>query len=394
VSANLEKLDKTRYDSAFDTDDTGIVDRLNTKPHFYELDGVRGVAILLVLLFHTFPAAAIPNVGKFLVPFFSSMWVGVDLFFVLSGFLITRILLSSKQSPDRFSRFYLRRALRIFPLYYLSLTLALFVLPRFALPEMRQLQPLWPWFYSYSINIWVFIINDSLPTHLLNHYWSLAVEEQFYLFWPLIIFSLQRRRLPIVILYVCTAAILARAAMIAKGYSWSPLYVNLFTRMDSFALGALATYAYVYKSDAITDRRAKYIVWAAGLSLILLFVALKGFEIGSRLSQFLVFPIIAMFFSAGIYLLLRCSKESIFKRFFSHSALRFLGKYSYGIYIYHWIIFHYIASIPAFKTQSLPSLLALFGLANAITLIAAMVSFHGFESHFLKLKPKIKLVAR
>src|SRR5262249_31841171 len=155
-----------------------------------------------VLGFHTLPLQGIPAVGPYLGKLTSSMWVGVDLFFALSGFLITRILMGLRETPKRWRIFYSRRTLRIFPLYFFALSITLWVLPHSAFrDEIKTLQPMWPWFYGYSFNIWIFVQNAKVlaghpigtpsfwpASDLLNHFWSLAVEEQFYIFWPLIVF--------------------------------------------------------------------------------------------------------------------------------------------------------------------------------------------------------------
>ena len=145
-----------------------------------ELDGVRGIAILLVLLHHFEPPAGLPTAivaGAYLG------WSGVDLIFVLSGFLITGILLDTRDSPNYFTTFYARRALRILPLYFLT-TLIYFRL---------EPNPLERWFWSHLSN-WKSAFGQDVPA--LSHFWSLAVEEQFYLVWPLVVILSPKRAMP------------------------------------------------------------------------------------------------------------------------------------------------------------------------------------------------------
>src|ERR1700741_834818 len=156
-----------------------------------QFDGLRGLAILLVLIGHSGFLEAMPDAGMLEYTRF-----GVDLFFVLSGFLITGILLDSKESPHYFRNFYPRRVLRIWPLYYLVLFLAFVVAPLFQ-PAMRPTAARdWSAFAFYVQNI-VFAHRVTYPFGL-GATWSLAVEEQFYLTWPLLVFLLKKRTLAIV----------------------------------------------------------------------------------------------------------------------------------------------------------------------------------------------------
>ncbi len=151
------------------------------------LDGLRGLAILAVVEFHfaegltnaSRPESAIYNV-------FRTGWLGVDLFFVLSGFLITGILSNSKGTPGYFRNFYWRRALRIFPPYYAFLFVFGVLYP---LARHRPLDAPW-WHWTYLTNV---AIAAGLPVNSCSHFWSLAIEEQFYLLWPLLIYMLSRK---------------------------------------------------------------------------------------------------------------------------------------------------------------------------------------------------------
>ncbi len=160
-----------------------------------ELDGIRGAAILFVLAYHYFSnGAGINNpIGRQFLKLFSIGWSGVDLFFVLSGFLIVGILLDAKSSNNYFSSFYIRRALRILPLYYLLLTLFL-ILPIFISNDgiFKLTFPFW----SYLLFIQnLFMIKFDLGTSWLGVTWSLAIEEQFYLLLPILVWKLDKKRL-------------------------------------------------------------------------------------------------------------------------------------------------------------------------------------------------------
>src|SRR4030095_1290908 len=141
------------------------------RQHYPALDGLRGIAILLVVIYHNFGFINYSSFG----------WLGGDLFFVLSGFLITDILINTVGKPGYLQNFYIRRVLRIFPLYYLCLIIFLLVLPRFAiLPDSDYYVRNQAWLWTYLQN-WLYIFRGNDNTVSLHHLWSLAVEEQFYL---------------------------------------------------------------------------------------------------------------------------------------------------------------------------------------------------------------------
>src|SRR5690242_7378387 len=156
-----------------------------------QFDGVRGLAVLMVLIGHSAFLERLPHAGMLEYARFS-----VDSYFVLSGFLITGILLDSKGSEHYFRNFYARRALRIWPLYYLLLFLVFVVAPLFLHSMRATAAGVWPAFVFYVQNI-ALVYRDTYP-FALGATWSLAVEEQFYLTWPLLVFLLRRRALAIV----------------------------------------------------------------------------------------------------------------------------------------------------------------------------------------------------
>ena len=207
--------------------------------HIPALDGVRGLAILLVIAFHARvvfgSTAEIPYLGFRLL---GLGWSGVDLFFVLSGFLITGILLDSCESPTYFRTFYLRRVLRIFPLYFAYLFLIL-VVARFtwlAISGTDLWQSTNPWWYfTYLLN-WK--ADHGYNDHVLGHLWSLAIEEQFYMVWPAVVWLAPRRHLQWLCLAVAAGALGARFWMGSHGFDSEAVYRMTPGRMDTLALGA------------------------------------------------------------------------------------------------------------------------------------------------------------
>jgi peptidoglycan/LPS O-acetylase OafA/YrhL len=162
------------------------------------LDGLRGLAVLLVLAHHSAQTAGRPDhpLNLFLNGILLAGWTGVDLFFVLSGFLITGILYDARGRANYFRTFFMRRFLRIFPLYYVSLLILVVLLPALLPPDpaLQHMQQELPWYWAFLANVRIAYAGWSESSYIL-HFWTLAVEEQFYIVWPFLVFSLSRTAL-------------------------------------------------------------------------------------------------------------------------------------------------------------------------------------------------------
>src|SRR5579884_1024639 len=199
------------------------------------LDALRGVAILVVMLHHSVQIVPLPRLQNVA----AAGWLGVDLFFVLSGFLITGILLDARDDRRYFRNFYMRRVLRIFPLYYGVLAANLLLV--LTLPHLHRFLHLHAWLWTYTTNIKIAIANEypfAIGRMRLDHFWTLAVEEHFYLLWPLLVWALNRRALAVVCCLILVASPLLRWAISTPGHMVAP-YVLTPCRMDSLAAGAL-----------------------------------------------------------------------------------------------------------------------------------------------------------
>src|SRR5262249_9367310 len=302
--------------------------------HIPGLDGVRGLAILVVL---------IHNVGYFEEPTDSLAikiirlaigggWIGVQLFFVLSGFLITSILLDTKRDAHYFRSFYVRRVLRIFPLYYLTLIVAFLALPRLMdlgawTEEARRVQ-IWHW--SYLTN-WF----GSVPG--LNHFWSLAVEEQFYLVWPFVVFFLSTDRLIRTCGILVVSALLFRILMVVCHAPVSWTYTFTIARWDTLGCGAAVAVA--MRDPSWRERLVRWLrlgaIPIAGV-LLLIAVADHGLLWWTPLSQTAEYTALALLFGFLILAVVDPSKSTDrLRRVVESRWLRFFGKYSYGIYVLH-----------------------------------------------------------
>jgi len=351
------------------------------------LDGLRGTAILIVLCTHFYEYKGIaPYLDatpfRLLWRLVHFGWCGVDLFFVISGFLITSILLNTKESTGYFKSFYGRRAVRIFPLYFLCLFLYYHV-PL----SIFRIAPGLP-HSTHEIWFWSYLANWKIPqwqSDELGLFWSLCVEEQFYFIWPLVIWFTSKRTLP----WVCLGMMgVSLAAGIGFEFAGLPrLYVFLASvpRAEGIILGSLLAWL-VRQSwlPRVTDQLKLALPASFGLMFLCAldppyFRGLYTLEIS----------IAAVSWSA---LLLHCyaNPESLAARSMRCSLLRSVGKYSYAIYVLHAWVMYYVFQygVPLVKTYlpSKPALLAVFALQLCFSYLAGFLSWHLFEKHFLRLK--------
>jgi peptidoglycan/LPS O-acetylase OafA/YrhL len=299
------------------------------------LDGVRGIAVLLVMLHNLTILEHRESIFEKVWVFATDAgWIGVQLFFVLSGFLITGILLDERGKPRFFRDFYLRRIVRIFPLYYLVLVARFAILPRF-LPDTAV-----P--FDVAIGFWLYVSNwtelVTLGVNGFGHFWSLAVEEQFYLAWPLAVARLGARGLA----WACVALIaisgIARFVIVARGVDPHWLYLSTATRADALAFGALV-------AIAIRDVRARALVVRyhrqVGAAAAAVLVAIMAYAHGlSRFQTFVEtvgYSILAILFAVGIARIALDDTRTR-PRWATNIVLRTAGKYSYAAYVFHPLI--------------------------------------------------------
>jgi peptidoglycan/LPS O-acetylase OafA/YrhL len=363
------------------------------------LDGLRGLAVVAVVWHNA--ALTGPGFGSGamagLLGLLANMgWMGVQLFFVLSGFLITGILIDGKGEPHQFRNFYTRRALRIFPLYYAVLIVAFIVLP--ALGRA----PVWSvvntsseiWYWTYLTN-WVVSIEGGGGG--FSHFWSLAVEEQFYLLWPVAVIALSRPALTGLCLVLIVSALLARGLLIHHDLelAHSAAYEFTFARWDALGMGALLAIVVRHRPWLQRAIAAMPQLTFATLFYMALYIVVNhnfaavehGIAAVNQSVASLLFAIM-LFYS----ILPAVERPSLWQNLLRQPALRSIGKYSYAIYVFHFPLVvgcaplwgRYFAKFHLLHPtlDNTLRVLAMF----AASYLLSLCSWHVLEQHFLKLK--------
>jgi peptidoglycan/LPS O-acetylase OafA/YrhL len=363
------------------------------------LDGLRGIAILLVLFSHLTPDVALRvKAFEWVRKAAVAGWVGVDLFFVLSGYLITGILLRRKSRPDYFKTFYARRILRIFPLYFAMLIVVFLILPAIGILhspgfEIMQRHQAWNWLFSTNLGMWVAgrsaFISDQIA---VSHFWSLAVEEHFYLVWPVVVLALNRRALSIVCIGGVVVALLIRCMGVFVIHASPYFFVITPCRIDGLMVGAWLA-ARTDQGGLIPRRVARMICACCGVFLGLAFVSLRGLWPAHWLTESIGLTAISLLFGSVLVIAIGLPAVGFGGYFLNGGLLQLFGKYSYAIYVIHGLlggaVFEGALSASNFIrwSGSTTNGVALCLLARiAVSALLGMLSWHLLEKHFLKLK--------
>jgi peptidoglycan/LPS O-acetylase OafA/YrhL len=332
-----------------------------------QLDAVRGIAVLLVWLHNT---DVYPSLHLGLIA--DNGWMGVDLFFVLSGFLITGILLDTKQSEHYFKNFYARRCLRIWPLYYSALLFMFVIVPLFRPSEAHAVFAARssPW-WAYPLFLQNFMVPiPTSATGLLGVTWSLAVEEQFYLVWPLVVrfcTQVQLRR-------IATAVIcLSPALRFYLSLHHVNIYSNTFCRLDGLMAGALL--AVLVRSVGFHPRKFLTRAWVLFLVSVPLALGIEFFH-----ARWIGFSAVAAASVSFVYLAL-FSTQKWLQTILTNRPLVYTGTISYGIYILEKIPLDVAKAVHLTEHPFLS-----MALTTGATYAIAAVSWKLLEQPFLKLK--------
>lgn len=366
---------------------------LNHRQHLRSLDGVRGLAVLMVFCHHLCPWPASSPLGVLC----ATLWLGVDLFFVLSGFLITGLLYDTLHQPRFFLNFYARRTLRLVPAY---IALVLLVLIANALLGGH----LTAWAVPYFLYVSNIIRDLGVPTGIVpqldvSHLWSLAVEEQFYLVWPLVVWwARSRSRILALCVVACAASVILRlfAAGHAHFFLGTP-YFELPMRLDSLLLGgALAMMVRSPRAASLlTPRRLFGVGTVAFAALLLAFAQARH---GTMFSVPLVrYGYLAAAITFAAIIGLAVQPGNWITRIGEASFLRALGRCSYGLYLIHLVpVFWYRQVLDAMQAHGHTGLqrgllgTAVFAGYFALCFGAATLSYRTLESFFLRRKDLFK----
>lgn len=344
--------------------------------YFIQLDGLRCVAILLVLLTHWCPEYT--WIHKFKVGFF-----GLDLFFVLSGFLITRILLKSKTIIDKKELsikkglyiFYIRRILRIFPAYYFI------VLITWLFNSGIVEDALW-WNLTYTTNFYLMKLGDWAGT--ITHFWSLAVEEQFYLLWPLIIFFIAKKHLQKVFIAIIFVAVLMRFYFLSQETNHVAMHVFTPLCFDAFGIGAVLAYLSINRATmlkGILDKKYFFL-------LIFLFTGFSNISLLFMESYNFFYMVLPRFLNS-VFCFWLVGKaffgfKGIIGQALENSKIVYLGKISYGIYLIHNFIPGFFLGISFPEIPMLRFVIYLIATVLAAELVKRLIErpFNNLKTQF------------
>lgn len=357
------------------------------------LDGLRFLAVTLVLFDHWSGDALR----------FPASYLGVCMFFVLSGFLITRILLAAREKDIELGRghgfsikrFYIRRTLRIFPLYYLTLGVLWFI-------DFRAVRDTFGWLVTYMSNNWIAINAQWLGK--VDHLWSLAVEEQYYLFFPFLLFFIPFKKVRSLLIWMILFSVGMRAGLFASGVSWITPYVLMPTCLDAFGFGGLLAYGFYYQKERI-------IAFFSSLKTLLLSIVtytlvvflMHGISEGHNVVSIVFLRLAESFLSVclvGVLIANSSRLGQIVQSFFSWQPFVYIGKVSYGIYIFHNLIYNPYhesgdSNISIFLQKLSLHFPSLFDhvpgkivVLYVLTVALATVSWYAFEKPINQLKNK------
>jgi peptidoglycan/LPS O-acetylase OafA/YrhL len=365
------------------------------KAYYPNIDILRGIAILSVIIVHCSLNTGIST--NYLSRFAGFGAFGVDLFFVISGFLITGILLKTKNDKDYFKNFYIRRILRIFPLYYGFLIVFIFIIPylfpmsKFYNYPLLQQNQLWYWLYIPNI-----FFSFHPEKTVFFHFWSLAIEEQYYMVWPVFVWIFVPKNLKKILLLVILLSFTLRCYFLFfYKIHFNFFFIWSFTpiRLEAISIGSLVSIIYNETGGSILNKATSNRIM---LFLVAMIIALcirdKGFSVYTSPVQSVGTLLMDIFFG---FIVFRWVTVQEFKETYLNIFFKKLGKYSYAIYMFHELILNQVA----LKMKSL-NLQYHWNLNNTLTIliivfitlllayILALATWNFYEKWFIKLKRK------
>ncbi len=384
------------------------------KVFFPNLDGLRFICFLLVFLFHSYKVlfanlkgTVVYDIVEFL---FQHGELGVNFFFVLSGFLITFLLIREVEVSGtvHIKNFYIRRVLRIWPLFYLCVFIGFVVWPlakHFA--GAASVETSDPWYYVFLVNNFDYIHQQSISEQLfpdaliLIVLWSVAVEEQFYLVWPVILKYIPKRGYPLIFLAIILFTLVFRFFHVGdRGgdlHDIAVLRFHTFAVIGDMAVGALMAYYCSYQS--------RFLVWVTNLKKSqLLFIYLMSVAVllfreqlfgHFAVATILERVVIAILF--GLIILEQNFCKNSFFKFSSFKNMSKLGMYTYGLYCLHFLVISILGSVAqklGFLLDNPVTAIVITLLALFFSIILCILSYRFYEKPFLKLKDKFAFITK
>lgn len=354
--------------------------------HLPALDGLRGVAVLMVLIRH----ANVPptdDVLSMLASFFlGAGFLGVDLFFVLSGFLITGILVKARTEPHYLRSFFARRALRIWPLYYLTVLVVVFLEP---FDDLIRSQGI-----AERAGVWLAFVQNidqgllGAPPTLFNNLWSVAVEEQFYLLLPFVVLLVKPRLLPWVLACAVVGGLLVRLGLFWANVNPYASYMLMPARLDSLALGGLLCVLMPRPRwrHAMTIAARPIVIISIPL-LVGLGVVNYGFDMYEPAMRTWGYSVAALLFGSVLVITLTSARAA---QLLSARWLRLFGKYSYAIYLLNYPVWGFVERLvgppPTILGSRFPTQVAAWVLMCLMSLALGWLCWNVVERHALALK--------
>ena len=355
------------------------MDNINSKTYFREMDFLRFIAAFSVVIYH-FTLFYQESVNQYVKMFMHNLGIGVDLFFIISGFLIVYLLITEKEKTKTISlyKFYIRRILRIFPLYYLIVGIS-YLLFHKSNPEIQ--------FSKYLLfmgNFWMINV-DSWTASTLNPLWSICIEEHFYLLIPVLLLLLPKKTFPYLFYFIILCSLFFRI-YITKNVenNWMNIYCHTLSKCDLLAIGGL--FAYYFQIKKFNYNIPIYLFHCTLFCLLFFMIFIDSvdyttwFYAGFRKYIFAI-PMLILFYA----IIIQPNKYSFIYKITNNKLINYLGKISFGLYIYHSLISE--ISLRILNRTSLKIVL----LNLILTIILSSLSFELFEKQILKLKIKFEV---
>lgn len=362
--------------------------------YFKHLDSIRFIAAMMIVVLHAYGTYQdwfgkqiinfeSPILTKISNQFIQNLGIGVDIFFLLSGFLITYILLEEKKHNDSINILYfmIRRSFRIWPLYFLIIGVTPFLVAWLGVEK--------PEYWSNILFINNFrAIETGLWTYPFSHFWSIAIEEHFYLIWPFIVaFTPKNKMLSVSYILILTSIVFRLYFSFTTENSYGWIYLHTLSRMDVLIIGGIIAY---YYSEKPFEVKLSYTVRLLLIAILIISLSIEQYS--NWETQFMAgFKKYFYIILIGLIMLDYNFNSALKYRLSNFSIFNYLGKVSYGIYMYHNVLSVIIIKKVMYRIESESSLI-FFMLMISFSILVPIISYELFEKHFLKIASRYRIM--